>query len=162
MWAAGHRSCASIARAKKELLTQYGADIRPLIAFCRLRSGTNSYIVGIHQRLRYRELHLQFNNASICAEDMCTRSELLESTLPAPVMSTSPSGVYQSEVARPKHPESVQAFDVAPVIKEYLDSLPATPQRFKPIDDENLTVHRSTSCMQLAQRKCVSCYVNLT
>lgn len=86
----------------------------------------------------------------IYAADMCTRSELLESTLPAPVMSTSPSGLHQPEVARPKHPESVQAFDVVSVVKEYLDSLPAMPERFKLIDDANLTVHRSTSCMQLA------------
>ena len=151
MWAAGHRSCASIARARKELFAQYGADIRDLLAFCGLRSGTNTYIFGIHQCLCYIELHLQFNYVGIYAAVMYTRSELLESTLSAPA---SPSGVHQSEVARPKHPESVQAFDVVPVVREYLDSLPATPERFKLIDAAaHLTVHLSIFCMRLAQRK---------
>ena len=115
---------------------------------------------GTYQCLCYREICLHHLKGS-CVADLRTRSELLESTLPAPVMSTSPSGLNQAEEARPSHPENVQAFDVAPIVHAYLASLPATPERFKLPDAANLTVHRSTFCMQLAQCKCMSCYIDL-
>lgn len=105
--------------------------------------------------------NLSASPQGICVADLRTRSELLESTLPAPVMSTSPSGLNQAEEARPSHPENVQAFDVAPIVHAYLASLPATPERFKLPDAANFTVHRSTSCMQPPQCKCMTCYVDL-
>ena len=40
VWQAGHHSCASIARSGAELRAQHGSDIRQLLDFCRLRSGT--------------------------------------------------------------------------------------------------------------------------
>ncbi len=39
VWQAGHRSCASIARAGDDLVMQFGSDIRKMVDFCRLRSG---------------------------------------------------------------------------------------------------------------------------
>jgi len=36
---AGHRSCASIARAGDDLVMQFGSYIRKMVDFCRLRSG---------------------------------------------------------------------------------------------------------------------------
>ena len=47
MWAAGHRSCASIAHARKQLTAQYGADIQHLLAFCGLRTGMPTHLVPI-------------------------------------------------------------------------------------------------------------------
>lgn len=77
---------------------------------------------------------------------MITRSELLESKLPAPDMSTSPSGLNQAEQPRQSHPETVQAFDVAPVVQAFIDGLPATPERFKPIDYRRLSVSQTIVC----------------
>ena len=76
---------------------------------------------------------------------MITRSELLESQLPAPHKSTHPSGLNQAEQPRQTHPETVQAFNVAPAVQTYIDGLPATPERFKPIDYKNPSVSQSTS-----------------
>ena len=75
---------------------------------------------------------------------MITRSELLESELPAPDICTSPSGFNQAEQPRQSHPRTVQAFDVAPAVQTYIDGLPATPERFKPIDYKNSSVSQST------------------
>ncbi|KAL0024425.1 hypothetical protein WJX77_002052 [Trebouxia sp. C0004] len=61
---------------------------------------------------------------------MITRSEQLESKLPAPDMSTSPSGLNQAEQPRQSHPATVQAFNVARAVLAYIDGLPATPERF--------------------------------
>lgn len=62
---------------------------------------------------------------STCVADLCTRSELLDSTLPAPLMSTSPSGLDQAEAARSSHPESVEALDAAPILPGCLPRLSA-------------------------------------
>lgn len=98
-----------------------------------------------------------------CVADLCTRSELLDSTLPAPLISTSPSGLDQAEAARPSHPESVQAFDVAPIVQAYLAGLPATPERFKLPDDAYLTV-QPFNILHVAfpVQVRVSFYINLT
>ncbi len=40
VWQAGYHSCAYIAQSGAELCAQNGPDIRPLLDFCRLRSGT--------------------------------------------------------------------------------------------------------------------------
>ena len=40
VWQAGYHSCASIACAGAELSARYGPDIRQMLDFCRLRSGT--------------------------------------------------------------------------------------------------------------------------
>jgi len=40
VWQAGYHSCASIARSGAELRAQHGSDIRQLLDFCRLHSGT--------------------------------------------------------------------------------------------------------------------------
>ena len=78
---------------------------------------------------------------------MITRSELLESTLPAPNISTSPSGLNQAEQPRQSHPETLQAFDVAPAVQTFIDGLPATPERFKPVDYRRLSVSQSIICV---------------
>ena len=80
---------------------------------------------------------------------MITRSELLESKLPAPDMSAIPSGLTQAEQPRQSHPETVQAFDVAPAVRAYIDGLRATPERFKPID------YRKYSVSHITVRVCV-------
>lgn len=77
---------------------------------------------------------------------MITRSELLESTLPAPDISTSPSGLNHAEQPRQSHPETLQAFDVAPAVQTFIDDLPATPKRFKAVDYRRLSVSQSTIC----------------
>ena len=59
------------------------------------------------------------------------RSRLLVSTLPAPEMSTSPTGLSQTEDAPDDHPTTIKSFDVAPAVKVYVDSLPATPARIQ-------------------------------
>ncbi|KAL3141622.1 hypothetical protein ABBQ32_004859 [Trebouxia sp. C0010 RCD-2024] len=110
VWQTGHHSCASIARSSAELLAQHGPAIRQLLDFCRLRSV------------------------------MITRSELLESTLPAPNISTSPLGLNQAEQPRQSHPETLQAFDVAPAVQTFIDGLLATPERFKPVDCRRLSL----------------------
>ncbi|KAL3138695.1 hypothetical protein ABBQ32_006449 [Trebouxia sp. C0010 RCD-2024] len=110
VWQTGHHSCASIARSSAELLAQHGPAIRQLLDFCRLRSV------------------------------MITRSELLESTLPALNIFTSPSGLNQAEQPRQSHPETLQAFDVAPAVQTFIDGLPATPERFKPVDYRRLSL----------------------
>ena len=74
---------------------------------------------------------------------MITRSELLESTLPAPNISASPSGLNQAEQPRQSHPETLQAFDVAPAVQTFIDGLPATPERLKPVDYRRLSVSQS-------------------
>lgn len=58
VWNAGHRSFASIARARSELAVQLGGDIEDLIAFCWNRSGMHAYVSGLYQRLCYREMCL--------------------------------------------------------------------------------------------------------
>lgn len=78
---------------------------------------------------------------------MITRSELLESTLPAPNISTSPSGLNQAEQPRQSHPETLQAFEVAPAVQTFIDGLPATPERFKPVDYRRLSVSQSIICI---------------
>ncbi len=65
---------------------------------------------------------------------MDTRSQLLESDLPRPEMSTSPSGLTQGAHVRESHPQSVKQFDIIPDVLEYISSLGPTHQRFKPID----------------------------
>ncbi|KAL3141581.1 hypothetical protein ABBQ32_004824 [Trebouxia sp. C0010 RCD-2024] len=110
VWQTGHHSCASIARSSAELLAQHGPAIRQLLDFCRLRSV------------------------------MITRSELLESTLPAPNISTSPLGLNQAEQPRQSHPETLQAFDVAPAVQTFIDGLLATPERFQPVDYRRLSL----------------------
>ena len=161
LWDAGHRSCASIAHAKSELAVQLGEDIEDLIAFCGNRSGMHACVSGMYQHLRYREMCL----LSLCKTDVAvlySRSELLKSTLPKPIMSTSPSGMDQAEVARPSHPESVEAFDVAPTVLAYIATLPATPERFKLPDRRKHTVRASPSCMQLVHCSGMSCNIDLT
>lgn len=74
---------------------------------------------------------------------MITRSELLESTLPAPNISASPSGLNQAEQPRQSHSETLQVFDVAPAVQTFIDGLPATPERFKPVDYRRLSVSQS-------------------
>ena len=71
---------------------------------------------------------------------MVTRSQLLKSKLPSPDMSTSPSGLNQAEQPRQSHPATVQAFNVAPAVLAYIDGLPASPERFKPIDYQKISV----------------------
>ncbi|KAL3162451.1 hypothetical protein ABBQ32_010118 [Trebouxia sp. C0010 RCD-2024] len=71
---------------------------------------------------------------------MTTSSKLLESTLPAPNISTSPSGLNQAEQPRQSHPETLQAFDVAPAVQTFIDGLLATPERFKPVDYRRLSL----------------------
>ena len=66
--------------------------------------------------------------------EMITRSELLESKMPAPDMSTSPTGINQAEQPRQSHPQAVRAFNVTPAVQTYMGGLPAKPERFKPID----------------------------
>ncbi|KAL3137340.1 hypothetical protein ABBQ32_006872 [Trebouxia sp. C0010 RCD-2024] len=66
---------------------------------------------------------LEGNGKLLC--NLCTRSELLDSTLPAPLMSTSPSGLDQAEAARSSHPESVEALDAAPILPGCLPRLSA-------------------------------------
>ncbi len=78
---------------------------------------------------------------------MITRSELLESELPAPDMSTSLSGLNQAEQPRHSHPKTVQAFNVAPAVQTYIDDLPATPERFKPIDYKKFSVSQLIICV---------------
>ncbi len=80
---------------------------------------------------------------------MITRSELLESKLPAPDMSTSPSGLTQAEQARQSHPETVQAFNVAPAVLAYIDGLPATPELFKPFDYPAVSVSQLVICVRI-------------
>ncbi len=80
---------------------------------------------------------------------MITRSELLESKLPAPDMSTSPSGLNQAEQPRQSHPATVQAFNVAPAVLAYIDGLPATPERFKPIDYKKFSVSHLIICVHV-------------
>jgi len=80
---------------------------------------------------------------------MITRSELLESKLPAPDMSTSPSGLNQAEQPRQSHPETVQAVNVAPAVQTYIDGLPATPERFKPIDYKKVSVSQLFICVRI-------------
>ena len=90
--------------------------------------------------------------------EMITRSELLESKLPAPDMSTSPSGLNQAEQPRQSHPETVQALNVAPAVQTYINGLPATPERFKPIDYKKPSVRQLTvlrACLQKRYSACV-------
>ena len=72
--------------------------------------------------------------------DMDTRAQLLRSTLPEPKMSTSPSGLNQTEQPRPSHPNKLEACDVAPDVLEYIGSLHPTKKRFKTIDSQHITV----------------------
>lgn len=65
---------------------------------------------------------------------MATRAQLLSATVPAPDMSTSPSGLRQAETAKPCHPDSVAVMDIAPEVMDYISRLGATPKRFKVVD----------------------------
>ncbi len=79
---------------------------------------------------------------------MITRSELLESKLPAPDISTSPSGLYQAEEPRQSHPKTLQAFDVASTVQTFVADLPPSPKRFKPVDYRTLHVCQPTSLLE--------------
>ncbi|DBB13138.1 TPA: hypothetical protein ACH3X3_005862 [Trebouxia sp. C0006] len=105
LWDDGHRSCRSVASIKlKTLEDRYGEDIRHCHSFCRLRI------------------------------DMDTRAQLLQATLPEPKMSTSLSGLVQTEQPRASHPHKLETFDVTVDVLAYIDSLPSTKKRFKTID----------------------------
>ncbi len=54
--------------------------------------------------------------------------------LPGPEMSTSPSGLTQGAHVRESHPQSVKQFDILLRVREYINSLGATFNQFKPID----------------------------
>ena len=78
--------------------------------------------------------------------ELFTRSKLLESKFLSPDMSTSPSGLDQAEQPRQSHPETVQAFNVAPAVQLYIDGLPAEPECFNPIDYKQVGVSQSIIC----------------
>lgn len=78
---------------------------------------------------------------------MATRAQLLSATVPMPDMSTSPSGIRQTETAKSCHPDSVAEMDIAPEVMEYISRLGVTPKRFKVVD-YNLAHVRSASSLQ--------------
>ena len=80
---------------------------------------------------------------------MATRAQLLSATIPVPDMSTSPSGVCQTETATPCHPDSVAEMDIAPEVMNYISRLGVTPKRFKVVD-YNLAHVRFLSAVSFA------------
>ena len=78
--------------------------------------------------------------------EMITRSQLLDATLPAPDMSTSPTASNKDEEPRQSHQKTVRALNVAPDVLAYINGLPATKRRFKPVDDDQFSVYRLVFC----------------
>ncbi|DBB12937.1 TPA: hypothetical protein ACH3X3_005686 [Trebouxia sp. C0006] len=110
LWDDGHRSCRSVASIKLKILEDRYGEDIRQCHSCRLRI------------------------------DMDTRAQLLQATLPEPKMSTSPSGLVQTEQPRASHPHKLETYDVTVDVLAYIDSLPSTKKRFKTIDTFHVLV----------------------
>ncbi len=78
--------------------------------------------------------------------EMITCSQLLESTLPTPEILPSQTVPDKEEEPQQSHPKEVQALNVAPAVLAYIDGLPASKRRFKPVDDDQFSVCKLVFC----------------